>query len=472
MSSLPSSHIDLDVARLVLDVVQRKVRGLDTRVQNSIVGGEIERTTEGASTLTVTLHDPRNTLLQSGMFEYAIDTRLDSLFFRLVKVGKVADELTLTFEDREVALLRAKKGARKASRSKMTRAEFALSLVREVRPRIPFVCPQLHERQPVAGTTDVRKTRKALPFQFQRGTTDGKPENSWDCLQRLAREVGWRCFLSAGSLYFVNDDDLLAEKVAMTLNEQSRGVVSIDFDLDAGKRSDEATLTARAARWAAAPGAVVKLTDLGPANGLWLVHDLRRGLYSPDAQITLRRAAKPLPEPAPALKVTSPTAISTGGKITASKTGTTASAAVERAYAAAKAIDAQRYPYVWGGGHGAAGVPSGSGALIGPPAPGQVDARGYDCSGSVCAVLAAGGLGFRQGGPAAVSGALMSWGAAGEGHYLTVWSSLIHTFIVFHTDKGDRHFGTGRWGKSWGGAGFNPQLHPTSGFTARHWPGT
>jgi hypothetical protein len=34
------------------------------------------------------------------------------------------------------------------------------------------------------------------------------------------------------------------------------------------------------------------------------------------------------------------------------------------------------------------------------------------------------------------------------------------------------HFGTGHWGKSWGGAGFNPTLHPTSGFVARHWPGT
>jgi hypothetical protein len=56
---------------------------------------------------------------------------------------------------------------------------------------------------------------------------------------------------------------------------------------------------------------------------------------------------------------------------------------------AATAITAQDLPYVWGGGHGAAGVAS-VGQRGGPGSNGH--RVGYDCSGSVTAVLAAAGL--------------------------------------------------------------------------------
>jgi hypothetical protein len=56
--------------------------------------------------------------------------------------------------------------------------------------------------------------------------------------------------------------------------------------------------------------------------------------------------------------------------------------------ATANAIGAHVYPYVYGGGHGEAGVPS-----IGIKGPGYNGRRiGYDCSGSVAAVLAGAGL--------------------------------------------------------------------------------
>ena len=55
---------------------------------------------------------------------------------------------------------------------------------------------------------------------------------------------------------------------------------------------------------------------------------------------------------------------------------------------AADAVTAKDYPYVWGGGHGAAGV-----ASVGDPGPGHNGTRiGYDCSGAVAAVLARVGL--------------------------------------------------------------------------------
>jgi hypothetical protein len=55
---------------------------------------------------------------------------------------------------------------------------------------------------------------------------------------------------------------------------------------------------------------------------------------------------------------------------------------------AATKITRQDYPYVYGGGHSRAGV-----ASVGIPGPGYNGRRrGYDCSGSVAAVLVAGGL--------------------------------------------------------------------------------
>jgi hypothetical protein len=450
----PAPEVDLDLQRLVLDVAGRRVRDLDTRIEGSIVDGELERTMEGASTLTLTVHDPRRALLQSGMFSRSIDVRLDRLYFRLVKVGKAGDDLTLTFEDREVARLRQHDKPRKATRGKLTRAQFALSLVREVKPPIRFVCPELRQRQPIAGQGDRRKLRKALPFQFRRGGSDGTREDSWTCLQRLAQEVNWRCFCSAGAVWFISESELRKAKPRLVLSEQTLGVSAIDFDIDNGKVRSQVSVTCRARRWAAPPGSVVQLSGLGPANGLWLVASVQRGLFDADATITLKRATQKLPEPAPEAAPT-PT---TGGRRSSRDAPGAASSPVRKVYAAALAMDAKHLPYVWGGGHGAAGVPSGG---------------GYDCSGSTCAILAAGGLGFHRGGPVSTSGAIArGWGVPGRGEYLTVYANDVHVFVVFHTAKGDQHFGTGRWGKSWGGPGFNPTMHPTAGFSARHWPGT
>jgi hypothetical protein len=55
---------------------------------------------------------------------------------------------------------------------------------------------------------------------------------------------------------------------------------------------------------------------------------------------------------------------------------------------AANKVTAEDYPYVWGGGHGQAGI-----ASVGEKGPGyNGKRRGYDCSGSVAAVLTGAGL--------------------------------------------------------------------------------
>jgi hypothetical protein len=151
-----------------LDVVVRS--GLDVPVADAITGGELERTMEGASTLTLTLHDPHRALLRNPDLARAIDMTFGGYWWRLVKVSKSGDALTLTFEDRDVAYLRQHVKPRKAFRNKVTRAEFIRQLVREVgqRPakkdrkatwntkRIAFVCPELSKVQPIGDAEDTK----------------------------------------------------------------------------------------------------------------------------------------------------------------------------------------------------------------------------------------------------------------------------------------------------------------------------
>jgi 3D (Asp-Asp-Asp) domain-containing protein len=107
--------------------------------------------------------------------------------------------------------------------------------------------------------------------------------------------------------------------------------------------------------------------------------------------------------------------------------------------AKANQIDAQQYPYLWGGGHNA--------SFSGP----------YDCSGAVSAVLHAGGL---LGAPR-VSGDLMNYGKAGPGP-VTVFANRTHTYMRL----GGKYFGTSKDNPG-GGAGWFPGA-PRSGFAVRH----
>jgi hypothetical protein len=107
-------------------------------------------------------------------------------------------------------------------------------------------------------------------------------------------------------------------------------------------------------------------------------------------------------------------------------------------------------PYVYGGGHR-------------PFRRGQLD-RGYDCSGAVSHALF-GGRFLRSPLP---SGALMNWGSAGPGQWITVYAHGGHAYIVvagyrFDTSMRDPDApgpSTGpRWSKS---------LRKSSAFVARH----
>ena len=102
-----------------------------------------------------------------------------------------------------------------------------------------------------------------------------------------------------------------------------------------------------------------------------------------------------------------------------------------------------KFPYKWGGGHGA------------------WRDNGYDCSGSVSFALAGAGLLGRP----LTSGLFMNYGAAGQGHWITIFASPGHIFMYVAGLRFDTS-GQGRAGTRW-----QDESRPTAGFAVRHIPG-
>jgi len=102
-----------------------------------------------------------------------------------------------------------------------------------------------------------------------------------------------------------------------------------------------------------------------------------------------------------------------------------------------------KFPYKWGGGHGA------------------WRDNGYDCSGSVSFALAGAGLLGRP----LTSGLFMNYGAPGQGHWITIFASPGHIFMYVAGLRFDTS-GQGRAGTRW-----QEDSRSTAGFAVRHIPG-
>jgi hypothetical protein len=137
---------------------------------------------------------------------------------------------------------------------------------------------------------------------------------------------------------------------------------------------------------------------------------------------------------------------------------------------AAQAIANSKLPYAWGGGHAKAGTPSqggnsdgGNGATV----------TGFDCSGTVGAVLAAAGL-ITYGGPVDVSNLLPGQANAQDGPgqgapEVTLYANPAHIFMTIN----GRAFGTagGTTATPTGGADWIPGgTGDVSAFSAYHFP--
>jgi cell wall-associated NlpC family hydrolase len=114
---------------------------------------------------------------------------------------------------------------------------------------------------------------------------------------------------------------------------------------------------------------------------------------------------------------------------------------VKRVILAANQI--AKFPYKWGGGHGA------------------WRDNGYDCSGSVSFALAGAGLLDRP----LTSGLLAGYGEPGPGRWITIYANSGHVFMVVAGLRFDTS-GQGRAGTRWQDTPVS-----TSGYAVRHIPG-
>lgn len=163
---------DFTIEKLELVGMRRKIGGtakrpkydyLTQRIEQSLTDGSFEQTMEGASTLTLVVHDPGWAIMDSGLFDVddndeldVIDVKLDRLWFRLDEVNPQGDTLTLVFLDREVKLLMEEDKPLSASRADRTRAQFAELVVREVKPvRIKLFAPEKNKKQAIGKADEV-----------------------------------------------------------------------------------------------------------------------------------------------------------------------------------------------------------------------------------------------------------------------------------------------------------------------------
>lgn len=125
-----------------------------------------------------------------------------------------------------------------------------------------------------------------------------KDETYWDAIQRMAQEVNWRAFFSGGRFYYMSEQRLYGSRARYRISERDAGVTNIDFDQDYRKKIATARVECRLDRWQAPPGTVVVVEGLNSTGSdRWLVESVRRNLFSPDAEINLKRPMRKRKEP-------------------------------------------------------------------------------------------------------------------------------------------------------------------------------
>jgi hypothetical protein len=295
-------------------------------------------------------------------------------------------------------------------------------------------------------------------------------EDSWTAMQRLAGEVGWRCFVVGNSVYYMSERDLYARRPRYEIAPDDPAILELSYDVDWGKPVSELTATVVLDRWGAPPGSVVLVDGFGPPDGRWLVTGVSRDYFAPTATVTCKQPGKAHLEPAN--ERASRASDATGSEGTDPPSGPKA----ERLLQVCRNIHSKGYPYIWGGGHAIVGHPdggTGGGPRSGPP-------PGYDCSGSTGAVLGALGLGVRTGqrGAPIFSGDFGKLPGAqpGRGSIFTVCFNQGHVYIRFEGSGRYERFDTSRWSGD-DNSSRGPRLRSGQGppgdrgFSTCHWRG-
>jgi len=174
----------------------------------------------------------------------------------------------------------------------------------ENRPKIPDLVAGITAAvDPAIGAPSGHPSpTKGMDGFFYRGipgedNKDWGKEDSWTCIHRLADEVNWRAFFKGGVFWYIDDFHLFEQKPIMNITESSKGIDSISFDYDRGKKLGLVTIKCRVGRWIAQPGDVIQIQNCGPINGKWLVNEYERSLFDLTATIVVKKPLPRLPEP-------------------------------------------------------------------------------------------------------------------------------------------------------------------------------
>lgn len=297
--------------------------------------------------------------------------------------------------------------------------------------------------------------------------------NTWHALGQLGNRIGRRRFVAlprnpTPRLVFARDQDLINALPHMIVGIND-GLLTqpVDISLDGHSRIQTVDLSVFADAWIAPPGAVVELDEsFGAAAGMWLVLDVTSTTGDESCQVTL---TKPTTQPHPVTvedKIPGLPGVADSSSLSSSSSANASK--IPTVVAAAQSLSNMHLPY------------SGFPRVLTH----QIAKSGYDCSSGMSWCLLNGGFPLpgdaTWGSAAPDSTAFESWGIAGPGKYMTVYSNADHCFIRFTLpglgtvgfDSG--HSGAVAFQDPWYQDPFRDAGYVASGengvpFVARHW---
>jgi cell wall-associated NlpC family hydrolase len=284
-------------------------------VMSAMTGIDIDFNIDGTPNVIITIEDPQRSLLRSQMALQRSSVTIDGITFIMAEINKSGPQLELTFEHSVCSKLKDHVETISARANSITRTGFCQKLV-AYEGWIKFMLPggpSIGDSTVMLSTGNVDSTTGgALPLEY--ATTYQELESFWDSTGTILSTIGWRRFpRGSNQLIVASDQWLYNQSPIATIDEDTTGVLSIDFDYDIRKPLGSITITVEAATWAFPVGSVVAFTSkmgiigvqdygsgsvkgveeedyggqLPPVAGHWLVTDITRSLLSAEATITL-----------------------------------------------------------------------------------------------------------------------------------------------------------------------------------------
>ncbi len=286
-----------EAADVTLNALTIDGQSMTSDVAQAVTEAQLERTIDGAPTLTITLALGDGGLLRSGIFSKRITAQFDGKGYELAQVRKSETTIDLTFEDIVVAELRRHDTPRKVEAGTMTRIEFAKLLLQET----PWIRLSFNsdEVRPIKAKVELARGRIATEDQEE------EKEDTWTCLKRIFSEVQWNCYVdyenpTGQPAIQVGPDRAYIDKgTVITLTENAEGVNRITFDYDIGKPIASLSAEVRVHRWQVPPGTPMKVEGQGPADGVYICSSVSGSIFSHTRELQLKSPVPELPEPDP-----------------------------------------------------------------------------------------------------------------------------------------------------------------------------